>query len=637
MSDIAFVRRKRAMEQRAKDMERAAAAERTLERVRAGSAPQRPVMMAAPASVQMNIGKGRAAVGELMQGAIGAMKQEPWWTPAGATGRVAGAAGDLFYKDSLTDAQRAREGEEVYWEANPGTGSGIGLKMPILDLVGDAVDVGGVVGTGLKGVRKGTEAFVDALGRRMGPVGDVPVADAGAELQALAAALGRLPEGRMAMTPPLDGSNMFPPGEVPPARNAKVRKAAAAQRSPQQVRADARKAGVRPTVKNPTTVAYPRIYDRPDELVGRAQVAPESPALKRVFGVTRDDLFQLAEEGRRQGNITERPYKTAAKPKGAKHSELIQTPQNTQRVLDILEEARKRPELYKGMASWYTMDPLYQELVRLVGPENAAAEFNRLNTLTGMASPGSEVLTEINRGTAANWLSKEGRFDDFMKYGGAREDGRPLPGTPEDMMAVQGHPYHKTAQGMAMQKYLDTGEVQMGSAKVPSYIAASGVPETGFQTQYPVGDAHFSRIIGLPDVRPLRMNKGELQANSASASVPEMVGITPWWQTKIAAEAGIEPVPTQAVVWGAGANATGVTSPVGATKLELLAMQIEKAAARMGVPVEEARDLILTGKAHAGEVDPELLIALGFAGAAGAAGAAGVARYAADREQVKKD
>jgi hypothetical protein len=205
----------------------------------------------------------------------------------------------------------------------------------------------------------------------------------------------------------------------------------------------------RPTVSDAQRIAFPEIYLRPDELVRRAQVAPEDPAMQRLFGVTRDDLFQIAEEGRRKGNITERPFVAAAKARGAGHAEGVMTKRNEQRLLDIIDESQKRPDLYKGMAAWYVNDPLYREFVRLYGPEKAVEEFNRFNTLTGMASPGSEVLTELNRGTAANWLDKEGRFEDFLRHGGGTSPDRP-----EDMTGVLGHPYHRTAQGTPMQKYL---------------------------------------------------------------------------------------------------------------------------------------------------------------------------------------
>ena len=378
----------------------------------------------------------------------------------------------------------------------------------------------------------------------------------------------------------------------------------------------------RPTIASPDRVAFPDIYMRPDELVARARVAPEDPMMQRLFGVTRDDLFQIAEQGQRQGNMSEVPFRTAAKPRGAAHAPQVMTPQNEQRLVDIISEARKRPDLFQGMAAWYTMDPLYQQMVRLHGPEKGLVEFSRINALTGMASPNSEVLTELNRGTGAYMMDTAGRFEDFQRYGGIAEKKRGAD-FPEDMRAIQGHMVHSTAQAGPMEKYLRAGEIDMDSPKVPTYIHSSGVPESGFQTQYPVGDAHWSRLVGLPDVRGLKRDKktGEMVPNAASASTPEMVSLGPWWRDRVAGRSELESVPAQAVVWGAGSHATGVTSPIGAPKLELLSQQIAKAANRMGVSPEQARDMILTGKAHAGFVDPMLLggLALGAGGAAAAA------------------
>jgi hypothetical protein len=165
-----------------------------------------------------------------------------------------------------------------------------------------------------------------------------------------------------------------------------------------------------------------------------------------------------------------------------------------------------------------------------------------------------------------------------------------------------------------MGKYVETGLLDMGSAKVPSYIHASGVPQTGFQTKWPVGDAHWSRIVGLPDVRGATTSKGVPTVPNASASVPEMTALGPWWANEVAAPMGIEAVPAQGIVWGAGSGATGVTSPIGAPKLELLSQQIMKAAKRMNVSPETARDMIIRGRAQAGTIDPNLAAAIAAAG-----------------------
>ena len=154
------------------------------------------------------------------------------------------------------------------------------------------------------------------------------------------------------------------------------------------------------TVMNPSRIAFPDIYKNPKELVQEAasRVAPENPLLKQLFNVSRQDLFDISQQGTRAGNITDVPFKTAKNPKGAAHAQQVMNPRNVQRLQDIVAEAKQQPELYKGMASWYTMDPLYQRFVDIYGPDRAIGEYNKFNTLTGMSSPGSEVLTELNRG-----------------------------------------------------------------------------------------------------------------------------------------------------------------------------------------------------------------------------------------------
>jgi hypothetical protein len=126
--------------------------------------------------------------------------------------------------------------------------------------------------------------------------------------------------------------------------------------------------------------------------------------------------------------------------------------------------------------------------------------------------------------------------------------------------------------------------------------------------------------------------KGKVVPNDVSASVPEMVGLQDWWANDVAGQAGIESVPAQAVVWGAGSNATGVTSPIGAPKLELLAGLIMQTAKRLNVSPEEARDLVLMGKTHAGKIDPALLGGMGLAGGAALAAPA----LSGDNEQTKQ-
>lgn len=355
------------------------------------------------------------------------------------------------------------------------------------------------------------------------------------------------------------------------------------------------------TVANPKRNAFPGIYGNPRTVIqdASAKVGPEDPLLRQLFGVSRSDLSDLALS--RQGNELGSLPGAKPNPTGAASARDVMTPANEQRLIDVLGEARKSPELYKGMTGWYAMDPLYERFRQLYGDDEAPGKYERFNTLMGMASPGSDVGTEVARGTAAHWLDTQGRFEDFLKYGGGKEaaTGRQAAGTPADMADVPGHAYHRTAQGTPMADYLRTGSVQMQSPKVPPYIRASGVPQTGFQTDLPVGDAHWARAVGLADTRGARTSGGQEIVPGSSVSTPEMQTLHPWWKNRVAAPSGLESVPAQALLWGSMSPYTGVKSAIGAPKLEILSTQIGKLAARLGISPESARDLVIQGKAGA--------------------------------------
>lgn len=352
----------------------------------------------------------------------------------------------------------------------------------------------------------------------------------------------------------------------------------------------------RTTIKDPVGYEYPAVYGDPRALVSEAasRVAKESPNLKSLFGVTRDDLYHIG--ANRVGNM-EPVLKMTANPRGSEAAQRVMTPKNEQRILDIIDVAKKYDGLKKGMMPWYVMDPLFDRMVRIFGHNGAVEQYKKLNTLMSMASPGSEVPTEINRGFAAYYLQHHNRFDDFINYAG-------LPGHkrgedfPADIADVMGHMYHKTSQAGPMERYLKSGEIEMGTPKVPTYIPASGVPQTGFQTTHAVPDAHFTRLIGMGEAR----TSGE---PGVSMKMPEYQDIQPWWRHNIAGKAGMESVPGQALVWGAGSGATGVSSPIGAPKLEMIADYIAERARRHGISPQKALDLILEGKLYSsgGEVE----------------------------------
>jgi len=239
------------------------------------------------------------------------------------------------------------------------------------------------------------------------------------------------------------------------------------------------------------------------------------------------------------------------------------------------------------MKGWYVLDPMWQRLAKLVGPEEATIRFNRLNKFGGIESPQMDVESETIRAAAANHMNELGKFDEWQKYGGLDAKLRRDMGFIPELEGVPGRIGHTQASA-AQRKVLDTGEHGMDSAKAPLYISASGTPQTGFQTSVPVGDAHWSRGVGLGDVRTSK-------AFDASVSTPELQALTPWWRG-ISSEAGLEAVPAQAVGWGAFAPQTGVKTEIGAPKLEIITNLIERRAAKTGKSPEQVRDEYLTGK-----------------------------------------
>lgn len=346
------------------------------------------------------------------------------------------------------------------------------------------------------------------------------------------------------------------------------------------------------TVLEPYRMAFPGIYKNPREIAATAaeRVVEPDDTMKKLWGVTREDLDEIAKT-RGRGDEPKGVI-LAPRPKGAESARNVMIPENEQRLIDILSEAGKYPGLRHADA-WYVLDPVFKRMTQMFGPEEAVRRFRHFNTMTGMASPGSDVLTEVQRGTAAHWLNEQGRFKDFVKYGGTAEDARGR-SFPKDMRYIGGHPYHKTSQALPMQQYLERGELRSEAPKVPLYTEASGVPETGYQWAYPVGDAHFSRGVGLADTR-----KGPSDV-AASFSRSEHQTLSPWWSEKVAKPVGIQGVPAQARLWTVLGPQTGVDSPLGQGKLELLSDQIMVAAKRLGVTPQTARDMILSGKAGAG-------------------------------------
>jgi len=377
---------------------------------------------------------------------------------------------------------------------------------------------------------------------------------------------------------------------------------------------------VYPSVREQQRSEFPGIYKDPRQIAdeAEAQVGPQDPLLDRLFGVGRSDLASIAD---RAGNVPGRIPNAAVNPKGSEAASNIITPSNTRRLVNVLQAGQERaPQLMQGMKGWYVLDPLYQKLVGEFGEDEGKRRFDIMNHLMGMNSPNSPVTTEITRGTGANMALHQGDWQDWLRLGGLPAAERGMPG----YEGVPGSVGHRMTTGPAMDAYLRSGAIQMDSPKVPPYIQASSVPDLGFQTDTPIGDAHFARGVGLADTRTSGPGKF-----AESVTTPELQTLRPWWQD-VASQADLQAVPGQASAWGLFGPQTGVRTSLGAPKLELIAQQVGKAAERMGTTPEDALKRILAGQAHAGSIDPELLLLLGGGAGAAAGGAAIASQGASD-------
>lgn len=338
------------------------------------------------------------------------------------------------------------------------------------------------------------------------------------------------------------------------------------------------------TVLNPKRIEAPGIYQNPKAIVeqARAAVSPESGAMKQLFGVDRQDLYDIARS--RSGNITPQDIQGMPWWEGRKVPDpvaQVMTDRNAQRYIDVLAEAQKYPELARTQG-WYVMDPAYARLEELLGPYKAPAQYNYLNTMHGPFSASSAVDTELHRGSTGAMMAARGRQDwnRFKRYGNVAEDERTR-NFPPEMRGMPAHMAHSTAHTPALDEWLKSGNLQFGTAKVPSYIAASGVPQTGFQTSYPIIDAHMGTNMGYYDVRT---------APGVSMAVRETHPLAQYFAQNIARPMGLEPVSGQAMGWSVFGPQTGVKSMIGAPKLEIASDLIMRRAAREGKNPEAVRD-----------------------------------------------
>jgi hypothetical protein len=349
------------------------------------------------------------------------------------------------------------------------------------------------------------------------------------------------------------------------------------------------------TVRNPKRIFKEGIYKDPKTLATEAEamVAPESPALKELFGVTREELSDIARNrvGNRPGE-----FFVPERSRGSAAAKDVMTPENEARLIDSLTASeRYAPRLVQGMDGWYVLDPLSNKFTDILGNEVGLESYSRWNRLTSMNSPGSPVDWEIPRGSSAYMMMQKNRMGDWLQYGGMPKDARIAGEFPEELMNVPGHPYHSTAVSKPIQRFFEEG-IESTAPKVPLYRQASEAPAIGFQTDSPVPDAHWSRAIGLGDTRG-----GSRAQWGKSASTPEMSDLAPWWRESVARPVGLEPVPAQARTWGLFAPQTGVETVIGAPKLEIIADAIMQTSRRLDISPEEALEQVIRGTAYAGK------------------------------------
>jgi hypothetical protein len=352
------------------------------------------------------------------------------------------------------------------------------------------------------------------------------------------------------------------------------------------------------TVRDPVRIEAPGIYKDPRVITREAteQLAPESPALKQLFGVTRQDLADIAAS--RSGNVAPQDIPGMTWPTGRgggppvtpEAVQQIMNPRNAQRYIDVLAESSKVPGLAQTRA-WYVMDPAYRRLEELVGPEEAVRMYTRSNRMTGPFSASSPVDWELQRGSRAAMMANQGRWPEFLQYGGVAEEQRPKYLT--ELFPMPGHMAHSTAHTPALTRWLGGEPFEMGTGKVPGYISASGVPQTGFQTGYPVIDAHMGTSTGYYDVRPTA---------GVSMGKRETHPIGQWFGQEVAKPMGIEPVSAQAQGWSVFGPQTGVASTIGAPKLEIAADEIMRRARREGLDPEAVRDSWLMSRSAIGAI-----------------------------------
>jgi hypothetical protein len=333
---------------------------------------------------------------------------------------------------------------------------------------------------------------------------------------------------------------------------------------------------VKPTVRNPERAEFPDIYRDPRIIVNESakRVPEESPLLKQLFGVNRQDLDDMT---RAMGpNLSADYYKAKTPPK---YIDRLTVPKNTQRVQDVLGEAQADPR-FTGSYGWYQSDPLKQRFIEL--NPNGAYDFDRFTQLGSGLSPSTAVPQEIKRSSVAYMMDKNGRLPDFLD--------------PTNMPPGYGHAYHTSAHNSAVQNMIDRGDFRplklQDAPKTRVYYGS----RSGENLDVPTADAHFVRGIGLADLRPTSFAKKPSYGKSINAT--ELDPVSNWFGSKVSAPMDMRSSPAQALQWNAMGTSTGVDTELGVPFLELLSRRIGDVAKKEGIHPTKVRDDFIQGKRH---------------------------------------
>lgn len=362
----------------------------------------------------------------------------------------------------------------------------------------------------------------------------------------------------------------------------------------------------RTTVRDPRRKAFGEVYRSPRTIVDESagKIGPEDPLLHELFGVNRQDIDDIAKERYASGPQSDDVEIYVPKYGGSEWAFNVDTPANTDRVQDIINLAATDPR-YAGNFGWYENQPLLDAYIREWGPEEGLRRWDRFHQIGAAFSPGSDVSSEIRRATEADRMAYGGEGAKFLDMLG--EDAWKKAGRPEGMKVpdTYGHIYHSSAHQKARPVLEGIGGVPfdpLGSPKTNLYYMA----RTHRNMDYPIADAHYGRIIGMPDVRYTipktpEVIKGKktgrmIDNPGASLTAREYYPVQQWYRDKVVGPIGIPGVPGQALQWNAGATSTGVDTAVGAPFLELVSMAIGRRAKQLGKSAKTVRDEWIKGK-----------------------------------------